>query len=83
MNTAPLSQQCRRIVALQQELCATLDDSDCTWGEAVSCVGFALSVLLDRHPDEGERVAMAAEVGKRLINGAWTRGSFGERETMQ
>jgi hypothetical protein len=83
MTLAPLSQQCQRIIALQEQICEALDDAECSWAEAVGCMGFALSVLLDQQEDERMRVAMAAEVGKRLINGAWSRGSFGEPERMQ
>jgi hypothetical protein len=83
MTGPALSQQCQRIIALQEQLTELIDDSECAWGEAVGCMGFALSVLLDRHEDEAMRVAMAAEVGTRLIRGALARGSFEERERMQ
>jgi hypothetical protein len=83
MTQPPLSQQCRRIIALQQDLCAAIDESECQWGEAVGCVGFALGMLLDRHEDDAVRVAMAQRVAEHLMSGAWTRGSFGEPERMQ
>ena len=83
MTLAPLSQQCARIVALRQTLTDAIDDSDCSWPEAVGCVGFALGMLLDRHEDDAVRVAMAQRVAEHLISGAWTRGSLRERERMQ
>ena len=83
MTGPALSQQCARIIALQQQLTEAIDDSECLWGEAVGCVGFALSVLLDRHEDEAVRVAMAQRVAEHLVAGAWSRGSFGEPERMQ
>jgi hypothetical protein len=83
MTLAPLSQQCARIVALQQQLTEVIDDSDCQWGEAIGCVGFALAVLIDAHEEQAVRVAMAVRVANKLIAGAWTRGSFGEPERMQ
>jgi hypothetical protein len=81
MTLAPLSQQCRRIIALQEDLTEAIDCAECSWAEAVGCVGFALAELLHRHESEAMRVAMAQQVAQRLVAGAW--GSFGEPERMQ
>lgn len=83
MTQPPLTRQCQRIIALQEQLTEAIDDSDCQWGEAVGCVGFALAVLIDAHEEQAVRVAMAQRVANKLIAGAWTRGSFGEPERMQ
>jgi hypothetical protein len=83
MTLAPLSQQCRRIIALQEQLTDVIGESECSWAETVGAVGFALAVVIDCHEEQALRVAMAQRVADKLVAGAWMRGSFGERERMQ
>lgn len=83
MTRSGLSQQCLRIIGLRQQLTDAIDDSECSWPEAIGAVGFALALLLDRHDSEAMRVAMAQQVAQRLLSGAVMRGTFGVTETMQ